>query len=98
MPDPILHRGIADTHWMCDGRWAPYTDQTVARQIASTVKVAPDEWVSTSQRSEALMTFVRSAPRILIAAASMSALFLAAACGWRREWRTRRRWDVCRPS
>ena len=30
--DPILHGGIADTHWMCDGRWtSPYTDQTVAR-------------------------------------------------------------------
>ena len=23
--DPILHGGVTDTHWMCDGRWTPPT-------------------------------------------------------------------------
>jgi hypothetical protein len=28
--DPILHGGVADPHWMCNGRWTPpYTDQAV---------------------------------------------------------------------
>src|SRR5687767_13931835 len=43
--------------------------------------MAPTKWVSSLQRSEACMTFVRPARRVLIAAVALSALFVAAACG-----------------